>query len=84
MHTFLHGTGPPECIELFKYVHEVHQVPTRNATGDLLYIAHNRLKTAIRDFVIEGPRLWNQVPYTIRMVQSHEQFKKLVKTVKFD
>ncbi len=83
MHDFLHGKGPPECINLFKYIHKVHPVQTRSAMGDLLYITHTRLKTTERDFAVEGPKVWNQVPLAIRMVQSHDQFKKLIKTIKF-
>ena len=83
MHKFLNGIGPPECIELFQYIHEVHQIPTRNAVGNLLYIAHTRIKTRERDFVVKGPKVRNQVPHDIRMVQSHDEFKELIRTVIF-
>ncbi len=83
MHKFLNGNGPPECVEMFKYIHEVHHVPTRNATGHLLSIPQTRLRTSERDFAIVGPTVWNQVPMEIRMVHSHDKFKKLVKTVIF-
>ena len=60
MHKLLNGSGPPECIDMFRYVHEIHQVPTRSALGDLLYILKMHLKTSKRDFAIEGPKVWNQ------------------------
>ena len=81
MHKLLNGNGPSECVDMFKYIHEVHNVSTRNAVGHLLYIPQTRLKTSERDFAIVGPVMWNQVPLEIRMVQCHEKFKKLIKTV---
>ncbi len=83
MHTLLNGNGPPECIDLFRYISEIHHIPTRNALGDLLYIPQTRLKTSERDFAVEGPKLWNQVPLAIRQLESHDQFKALIKTVNF-
>ena len=83
MHKFLNGNGPPECINMFRYVHEVHQINTRNAHGDLLYIEPTRLVTSERDFAIEGPQVWNQIPLDIRKIGAHKEFKNQIKTVTF-
>ena len=83
MHNLLTGIGPPDCIELFKYVHETHQVATRSAVGDLLSVLKTQLKTCERDFIVQGPHLWNQIPLTIRKLQSHDKFKDEVKSVTF-
>ena len=83
MHNFLTGRGPPDCIDLFTYISEIHQVPTRNAVGELLYIPKVKLKSCERDFAIEGPKLWNQVPYETRKIQSHEKFKQEIRKIEF-
>ncbi len=82
-HKLLHGLGPAECIELLRYVHEIHNISTRHAEGMLLHIPPTRMKCCERDFTIMSPKVWNQVPVEIRQIVSHEEFKKQIKLVKF-
>ena len=83
MHKLLNGQGPPACADAFTYEHEIHNVQTRRAACELLCIPLTKLKSSERDFMVEGPRLWNQLPMAIRQTESHDLFKTLVKTVTF-
>ena len=83
MHKMLNGQGPPDCAEAFIYEHEIHHIQTRRAACDLLCVPRTRLKCSERDFMVEGPRLWNQIPLAIRQTESHDLFKKLVRNVTF-
>ncbi len=84
MHKFLNGQGPPECTDAFTYEHEIHNVQTRRAACDLLCVPRTKLRCSERDFMVEGPKLWNQVPMAIRQIESHDMFKNLIKTVTFE
>ncbi len=59
MHKLLNGQGPPACADAFTYEHEIHNVQTRRAACELLCIPLTKLKSSERDFMVEGPRLWN-------------------------
>ena len=84
MHNFLNRIGPPDCIDLFQYNHEIHGIATRQATDDLLYTPHTELRCTERDFAIMAPGIWNQVPLEIRKLKSHEQFKSKIKSITFN
>ena len=83
MHNFLNGIGPPDCIDLFRYNHEIHGFTTRQATGGLLYTPQTKLRCTERDYTVLAPGIWNQVPSEIRKLKSHEQFNKDIKMVNF-
>lgn len=52
--------------------------------GIILEVPYVKKKTqASRSFSVEGPRLWNNLPYRIRTIISHEQFRKELKTFLF-
>ena len=83
-HKLLNGIGPPDCIDMLIYVHEVHAIPTRWAQGDLLYVPPTRLKSTKRNFAYTAPNVWNQIPAVIRLQKSHEKSEKQIKNIKFN
>ena len=83
VHKLLNGLGPVECIDQIKYVHEIHNIPTRHAGNLLLHVPRTRLKCCERDFLVMAPKIWNQVPLAIRQIVSPPEFKEKIKSVTF-
>ena len=82
----LHGLAPPY---LSSTLHRVSEVETRrrlrlSADTDILLTPRSRLVTAgDRSFSVAGPRIWNDLPETVRAAPSPSSFKRQLKTFLF-
>ena len=82
----LHGLAPPY---LSSTLHRVSEVETRrrlrsSADTDILLTPRSRLVTARdRSFSVAGPRIWNDLPETVRAAPSLSSFKRQLKTFLF-
>jgi hypothetical protein len=82
----LHDLAPPY---LSTTLHRVSQVETRrrlrsSADTDILLTPRSRLVTVgDRSFPVAGPRVWNDLPETVRAAPSLSSFKRQLKTFLF-
>ena len=77
----------------FTVFHNVHHImlcyrsysrSLRSASQKLLVVHRTNMKTyGDRAFSIAGPKLWNQLPLSIRELSSIDSFKKSLKTYLF-
>ena len=50
-------------------------------TYDIPYVKHKTF--AARSFSVQGPKLWNELPYEMKLISDIENFKKQLKTLLF-
>ena len=79
----LHNLAPQYLCTLFR-----RKVNTRNLRSSskalLLEIPHaNRRTYGDRSFQVNGAKIWNEVPDSIRLIESVTEFKKNLKTYLF-
>ena len=58
-------------------------ITSQQGEQPVTYCVPRRPKTYERDFMVEGHRLWNQIPFVVRQLELHEVFKEVMKTVTF-
>ncbi len=74
------GDATPYLIEL-KIPYQCHRTGLRSGSdGRLLSIPRTRLISADKGFYSSAPKLWNDLPHTVRHATSLDQFKNLLKT----
>ncbi len=73
----LHGLAPTYLSDILQY----HNRSLRSGSLRLLSVCRSRLKhRGDRAFATVGPKLWNSLPVSIRMVSSLSSFKSKLKT----
>ena len=78
----LNGMAPPYLSDMLCY--RSYSRSLRSASQKLLVVHHTNMKTyGDRAFSIAGPKLWNQLPLSIRELSSIDSFKKSLKTYLF-
>ena len=78
----LNGMAPPYLSDMLCY--RSYSRSLRPASQKLLVVHRTNMKTyGDRAFSIAGPKLWNQLPLSIRELGSIDSFKKLLKTYLF-
>ena len=82
----LNGLAPSYLTELLKLKSTMSRLGLRSTCDrTLLCVPFTKRKTfADRSFSIAGPRLWNDLPKTIRESPNPDCFKKHLKTYMFD
>ena len=70
----------PEDIRPFQKLDEQHTYNTRSVTNNNLFIPRGNTQLFNRTMAYSGSRLWNEIPYEIRRVQTLEDFKDKLKT----
>ena len=78
----LNGMAPPYLSDMLCY--RLYSRSLRSASQKLLVVHRTHMKTyGDRAFSIAGPKLWNQLPLSIRELSSIDSFKKSLKTYLF-
>ena len=78
----LNGMVPPYLKDMLCY--RSYSRSLRSASQKLLVVHRTNMKTyGDRAFSIAGPKLWNQLPLSIRELSSIDSFKKSLKTYLF-
>ena len=79
MHKCTQGNAPQYLSEKIKPYVTKHVLQSTNQ--NLLQIPKSRYKSkGERRFAVQGPRLWNALPTTIRLEENHQAFRKKLKT----
>ena len=78
-HKCIHGNAPQYLCEKLK-AHNTNRV-LRSTNQNLLQIPKARYKSkGERRFALQGPRLWNALPTSIRLEENHLAFRRKIKT----
>ena len=82
VHKALHGLGPGYIRELLTAYHPHRTL--RSGDKNLLVVPFTRSNMVQqRAFSLVGPRLWNDLPLSLRSVSNYPQFKNQLKTFLF-
>ena len=76
----LNNLHPEQDIHPFQKLDEQHTYNTRSVTNNNLFIPRGNTQLFNRTMSYSGSRLWNEIPYEIRRVQTLEDFKDRLKT----
>ena len=76
----LNSLHPEQDIRSFQKLDEQHTYNTRSVTNNNLFIPRGNTQLFNRTMSYSGSRLWNEIPYEIRRVQTLEDFKDELKT----
>ena len=78
----LNNLHPEQDIRPFQKLDEQHtyMYNTRSVTNNNLFIPRGNTQLFNRTMSYSGSRLWNEIPYEIRRVQTPEDFKDKLKT----
>ena len=76
----LNNLHPKQDICPFQKLDEQHTYNTRSATNNNLFIPRGNTQLFNKTMSYLGSRLWNEIPYEIRRVQTLEDFKDKLKT----
>ena len=79
MYDVRHGVSPKSIQALFEYVSSIHQYNTRSSESRNLYIKHSRLSILANSFSRIGAKLWNEIPLSLRNLDSKNAFKRKIK-----
>ena len=78
----LNGMAPPYLSDMLRY--RSYSRSLKSASQKRLVVHRTSMKTyGDRAFSIAGPKLWNQLPLSIRELSSVDSFKKSLKTYLF-
>ena len=86
VHSAIHGTSCPIYIQELIHLYRPQRALRSTSDGLLLDVQSTRGCLAIGDraFQVCGPRLWNDLPFTLRNTESPATFKKKLKTHLFN
>ena len=76
----LNNLHPEQDIRPFQKLDEEHTYNTRSVTNNNLFIPRGNTQLFNRTMSCSGSRLWNEIPYEVRRVQTLEDFKDKLKT----
>ena len=76
----LNNLNREQDIRPFQKLDEQHTYNTRSVTNNNLFIPRGNTQLFNRTMSYSGSRLWNEIPYEIRRVQTLEDFKDKLKT----
>ena len=86
-HKILQGTAPAYLHELIQlYHHQPNKQPLRSFSDKRLLSPSelNESKITRRMFSYQAPKIWNDLPYTLRHCKNTDDFKKSLKTYYFE
>ena len=75
----LNGLAPNYLCDAFTYCGDVHNYCTRGSNRRNLYVPQPNLEYFKRSFIYVGPNVWNDIPDSIRNVNSIQSFKQRMK-----
>ena len=76
----LNNLHPEQDIRPFQKLDEQRTYNTRSVTSNNLFIPRGNTQFFNRTVLYSGSRLWNEIRYEIRTVQTQEDFKDKLKT----
>ena len=76
----LNSLHPEQDIRPFQELEEQHPYNTRSVTNNNLFIPRGNTQLLNRTMSYSGSRLWNEITYEIRRVQTLENFKDKLKS----
>ena len=76
----LNNLHPEQDISPFQKLDDQHTYNTRSAANNNLFIPRGNTQLFNRTMSYSASRLWNEIPYEIRRVQTPEDFKDKLKT----
>ena len=74
VYQFVNGLGPTSCNEMMGLFADIHDRTTRSPTDLLLHVPQTRLRVTDNDFYVIDPKVWNQLPSSIRNIETLERF----------
>ena len=81
VHKSLHGLAPQYLVELLtRKVHRREGLRSNNNTSQLEVPNTARKTFAARSFSVLGPTLWNELPASLKSIESYNTFKQHLKT----
>ena len=72
----LHNLAPSYLCNKFTYTNTIHQVNLRSQTDSTLYVPKPNLEIYRKTLAYSGPKIWNNIPYTLKSSPSLETFKQ--------
>ena len=75
----LNGLAPNVLCDAFTYSGDVHNYSTKGSNRRILYASQHNLECFRRSFIYVGPNVWNDIPDSIRNVNTMQRFKKRMK-----
>ena len=79
----LHGLAP-DYLNQFRYISDVSDVNTRGSSNRNLYAPNFKTAAGQRSFIYRATTIWNDLPITIRNVETLPQFKSQLRNFLFD
>ena len=64
-----------------QYLSDRNPYSLRNVVSEKLQIPKTKTELFKKTFTYSGPKLWNELPFSIRQVSSHNAFKTKVKSL---
>ena len=77
----LKNEAPVYLINKNQYLSDQNPYSLRNVVSKKLQIPKAKTKLFKKPFTYSGPRLWNELPFSIRQASSHNAFKIKVKSL---
>ena len=75
----LHGNSTEGINNMFKYVHDTHNINTRSSSDDLIKLPKCRLAKSQSNLRYRGAQYFNKLPQTIKRVETLASFKRNMK-----
>ena len=79
MYKCVNNSAPFYLSDDILYANQVHNYMTRNIANDHLYIPQARTEYFKKSLLYIGPKLWNELPISIRSVTTIDHFKRSLK-----
>ena len=76
MYKALHTLAPTYISSKFTYTNTIHQVNLRSSSDSTLYISKPNLEIFRKSLAYSGPRIWNNLPISVRNTPSLDSFKE--------
>ena len=76
MYKALHNLSPTYISSKFTYTNTIHQVNLRSSSDSTLYIPKPNLEIFRKGLAYSGPRIWNNLPISVRNAPSLDSFKE--------
>jgi len=81
MYDVRHGISPESIQALLEYVSGIHQYNTRSSESQNFYIKHSRLSIHAHSFSRIGPKLWNEIPFSLRNLSKNAFNRKIIQNL---
>ena len=81
VHNVLHGRCPPYLSDLINFAAaDAGRRGLRSSSSGAAVLQRTRTKFGNRAFSVSGPAIWNSLPPSLRLIDSHSSFRRQLKT----